>query len=168
MQRRITHTFQCEPSTYWKNFFDPEYGHQLFVGRLRFERWDIVQTTETADGFRRVIEAVPRVGDLPGPIKALIRNGTGYREEGEYFRSRGCYHTKIISASLGERLDFHGDMIVEDLGDGRCVRHYDCTAVAHVRLIGSMLEKRLLDDVEKSYGKAAEFTQQWLAEHGST
>lgn len=163
MQRRITHTFQCDPETYWKNFFDPEYGRALFVNRLQFEQWDIVEQADTEDGLRRVIEAVPRVGDLPGPIKALIKNGTGYREEGEFFRSQQRYHTRIIPASLGDRLEVKGDMFVERLGEGRCQRHYDCEVVAHIRLIGSMLEKRVLDDVEKSYGKAAEFTQEWLA-----
>ncbi len=160
--RRIEHSFPCDSTTYWENFFSAEYNQALFVGRLKFERWEVVERVETEDGFRRVIEAVPRVGDLPGPIKALLKNGAGYREEGEFFRSQGRYTTHIRSNSLGERLPIEGVMTVEDIGDGRCTRVYLFEVEAKVRLIGGMLEKRVLDDVEKSYGKAAEFTRGWL------
>ena len=161
--RRIDHTFNCDPTTYWTTFFSPEYNHALFVERLKFERWEVVERVETEDGFRRVIEAVPRVGDLPGPIKALLKNGAGYQEQGRYYRSEGRYTTHIRSKSLGDRLGFDGVMTVEDLGSGRCRRVYVFEVDAKVPFVGGMLEKRLLDDVEKSYGKAARFTEQYLA-----
>ncbi len=162
--RRIEHTFDGDPETYWDNFFSPEYNHGLFVGRLKFESWDVVEKVDTADGFRRVIDAVPRVGDLPGPIKALLKNGAGYREEGEYFRSEGRYTTRIRSKSLGDRLPVEGVMTVKAIGEGRCQRVYVFEVDAKVRLVGGMLEKLVLDNVEKSYNKAAEFTERWLAQ----
>jgi hypothetical protein len=165
-KRRIEHTFDCEPDTYWDDaFFNPEYNTKLFLERLRFERWEVIEQVDTDDGFRRIIEAVPRVGDLPGPIKSLLKNGAGYREEGEFRRAESRYTLSVTSKSLGSKLLVTGDMSVQALGDGRCRREYECTVTAKVFGVGGMLERRVLDDWERSYLKAAEFTVQWLSDH---
>ena len=164
-KRRIEHTFDCDVQTYWDDvFFNPEYNAKLFMERLRFERWEVIEQVDTDDGFRRVIEAVPRVGDLPGPIKSLLKNGAGYREEGEFVRSKSRYQLRVTSHSLKDKLLVTGDMHAKPTDDGRCCRSYDAMADAKVFGIGGMIERRILDDWEKSYRKAAEFTTQWLAE----
>jgi hypothetical protein len=165
-QRRIEHTFECDADTFWSEvFFNDEYNQKLFLERLKFERWVVVERTETADGFRRVIEAVPSVGDLPGPIKALLENGVGYREEGEYSRSKSHYSVRVTPSSLADRVQVTGQMDVEDLGGGRCRRVYLADVTARVRFVGGMLEKRILDDIERSYEKSAKFTESWLRDH---
>ena len=168
-KRRIEHTFDCEPHTYWEGaFFNPEYNAKLFLERLRFERWELIEQVDTDDGFRRIIEAVPRVGDLPGPIKSLLKNGAGYREEGEFFRSESRYRLRVTSRSLGDKLLVTGDMSVRALDGGRCRRGYECAVDAKVFGVGGMIERRVLDDWERSYRKAAEFTASWLSDNALT
>jgi hypothetical protein len=161
----MEHVFACDPDTFWNRaFFAPEYNRKLYLERLRFERWEELERVDTPDGFRRVIEAVPRVGDLPGPIKALLKQGVGYREEGEYFRSQSRYVVRVVPSSLADRLDIRAEISVRPEGNGSCRRTNMTSAQAKVFGVGGMLETRILDDVDKSTRKSAEFTEQWLRE----
>ncbi len=164
-QRRIEHTFECNPATFWSDiFFDEGYNQQVFVQRLKFERWAIVERQDTAEGFRRVIEAVPSVGDLPGPIKALLKNGAGYREVGRFLEGSSRYEFEVVSNSLGERLQVAGVVTVEPVDGGRCRRVQTLDVRAKVFGIGSMLENHIIDNMVKGYEKSARHTQRWLAE----
>lgn len=155
--------FACDPETFWEHaFFSLEYNRKLFLERLKFESWEEVERTPTEDGFRRIIEATPRVGDLPGPIKAALKNGAGYREEGEFFRSQSRYVIRVLPNSLRDRLVVGGEITVQPEPAGGCRRINVTHAEAKVFGIGGLLENRILDDVERSTRKSGEFTEQWL------
>jgi hypothetical protein len=163
--RTGAHDFDCDPETFWaRAFFSEEFNRKLFLERLKFEQWEVLEQVETADGFRRRVKATPRVGDLPGPIKTLLKNGTGYVEEGEYFRSQSRYVINVIPSSLADRLKITGDMRVVPLPDGRCRRSYTTVVEAKIMVVGGMLETRLLDDIDKSYARSTLLTQEMLKE----
>lgn len=165
--RRIEQTFQCTPDTFWHRvFFDPEYNRRLFLERLRFERWEQISHTPTADGFRRVVEVVPRLGEVPAAIKALLKDGAGYREEGEFIASKSLYCLNAIPHVRPDRIHISGEMLVEPLGPGQCKRTY--TGVVKVDLfgVGGLLEQRLLDDVDKGYSRAGEVTERFIEDMG--
>jgi hypothetical protein len=162
-ERRIEHDFECSTDTYWDIFFSPEFNRSLFVERLRFERWEITSTETLPHGFRRAVEAIPPAGNLPGPIKAILKRGTGYREEGEFHRERSRYELRALSYSLPEKLAVTGTVTVVAQGNG-CRRIYDARVVAKIFGLGGVLEQRVLGDMEKSLVRAAEHTRKWLAE----
>lgn len=163
LTRTGTHDFDCDPDTYWQRvFLSAEYNRTLFLERLRFEQWEITSQVETSDGMRRTVRAVPRVGDLPGPIKALLKNGAGYTEVGEYFRSQSRFSIQITPNSLADRLKISAELRVEPLPNGRCRRTQTTNVEAKVFGVGGMLEKLLLDDIEKSYGPSTTLTEEWL------
>jgi hypothetical protein len=163
-ERRIEHDFECSTDTYWEIFFLPELNHSLFVERLRFERWEITSKEPLPHGFRRKVEAVPPTGNLPGPIKAILKRGTGYREEGEFDRDRSRYELRAISHSLPEKLSVAGTVEVVPRDSG-CRRIYHARVNAKIFGLGGMLEERVLNDLEKSLVRAADHTRKWLAEH---
>jgi Protein of unknown function (DUF2505) len=163
--RRIEHSFECSVETFWDHvFFNPAFSQKLFIERMRFERWEETSHTPTADGFRRIVEVVPRVGELPAPIKALLKDGAGYREEGEFFRSQSLYRVRAIPRSLPDRILISGDMRVESLGPNRCKRSYVGKVEAKVFGIGGIVENRILDDIDKGYQRGSEVTQSWLVD----
>lgn len=166
-ERRIEHDFDCSTDTYWEIFFSPEFNHSLFVERLRFERWDITSTEPLPHGFRRTVEAIPPSGNLPGPIKSLLKRGTGYREEGEWNRDESRYELRAISHSLPEKLLVSGVVRVVPHGTG-CRRSYDARVVAKIFGLGGLLEERVLGDLEKSLVRAAEHTRKWLEQQGES
>lgn len=167
-ERRVEHSFDCDSETFWDStFFDPVFNRALFVERLKFERWEEIERVDTPGGFRRIIEAVPRVGDLPGPIKALLQEGAGYREVGEFLRAQSKYRFTVITKSVPERLKIGGEVEVLSLGPGRCQRSYTTRVEAKIFGVGGMLEKRILDDLTKGYEKGAAFTMDWLRTRGA-
>jgi Protein of unknown function (DUF2505) len=165
--RRIEHTFECSVDTFWDHvFFNLAFNQRLFIERMRFERWEETSHTPTADGFRRVVEVVPRVGDLPAAIKGLMKEGTGYREEGEFFRSQSLYRVRAIPQTLADRIHISGDMRVETLAPNRCRRTYVGQVEAKVFGVGGIIENRILDDIDKGYQRGQEVTELWLRETG--
>lgn len=161
--RRIEHVFDCNVETFWeKIFLDDEFNRQLFVGRLGFASWKVLECAPTDDGLRRVVEAVPSVGELPGPLRKALANGLGYREEGQLFRSESRYSVRVVPASLPQQLDISGELRVVPDGAG-CRRIYDATVNARLFMVGSLLETRLLDDITKSYEVAAAFSRERLS-----
>lgn len=161
-ERRIEHDFECSTDTYWDLFFSPEFNHSLFVERLHFERWEITSKVETPHGFRRTVEAIPPTRNLPGPIQAILKKGTGYREEGEFNRVESTYRLVAVSHSLPEKLKVSGTVRVTPRGDHQCRRSYDAVVEAKLFGVGGLLEGRVLQDLEKSLHRAAEHTVAWL------
>lgn len=160
--RQISHTFDCDVDTFWKKFFlDEEFNRQLFIDRLGFSKWQVVRSEETPDGLKRVVEAAPSTKDIPGPLKKALQNGLGYREEGEWARSKSLYTLRVIPASLPDQIEITGQMRVTPEGSG-CRRTYDAFVNARIFMVGGLLEGRLLSDVATSYDAAAEFSREWL------
>jgi hypothetical protein len=162
--KQISHTFDCDVDTFWRKFFlDEEFNRQLFIDRLGFSRWEVVRTQETADGIKRVVEASPSTKDIPGPLKKVLQSGLGYREEGEWFRSKSLYTLRVTPASLPDQIEITGEMRVTPEGTG-CRRTYDAFVSARIFMVGGLLEGRLLSDVATSYDAAAAFSREWLSQ----
>jgi hypothetical protein len=166
-ERRIADLFHCSEETYWsKLFFDEAYNKTLFLEELRFESWMIVHSEENDRQILRTVEAVPRVGNLPMPVKKLIKNGAGYREESVFDKqTRRCTAT-AIPRSLPDRLRIRGVTSTEPVAEGRCNRVFTVSVKAEVFAVGGMLETLILDDLQKIYAKAARFSNRWIADRG--
>ncbi len=162
---RIEHVFQCPEDRFWKVFFDPEYNKGLFLGELGFESWKEVSRDDQADRLERVVDAVPRIGDLPGPLKKLVEGGAGYRERNVFDKKAKRMTISVEPSVLQGKLFISGTMHTEPVGEGQCRRIYVNTVVAKVFGIGGMIESRIIQDVRTSYDKAAVFTNRWVKEH---
>lgn len=167
-QRRIEHTFDCDVETFWRELFLSEaFNKKLFLEHLDFSRWDLVKQEETTDGVHRVVEASPSTRDIPGPLKRVLKQGLGYREEGEWSRSKSEYVLRVTPNSLPDKLDISGEMRVLPEGSG-CRRIYDAHVKANILAVGGLLESRMLDDIVQSYERSAQFSREWLAQHVQT
>ena len=162
---RIEHTFNCSADTYWdKIFFDDEYNRRLFMEALSFESFEVVSVEDTSTGKKRVIDASPKMGDLPGPLKKVIGDGIGYRETGEWNKDAGTFTTKVVTNKLSDKIKIEGVLKMEDAGDGKSKRVFTCTVTCKMFGVGGMIEKRVIADMEDSYGKAAVFTNEFIKE----
>jgi hypothetical protein len=90
---RIVHELACSESVFWdKLFFDDEFNRRLFLEELHFSGWRVVRTGDTnADLVEQEVEATPPIGDLPGPLRAIIGEGISYHEVGKCDRKRRRY-----------------------------------------------------------------------------
>jgi hypothetical protein len=165
-ERRIEHTYSCSAEVFWNQIFlDDEYNRKLFIEELHFDSWRVVRSEERGSEVHRVIEAVPRLGDLPGPLKKLLSNGLGYEERGVLDRTAQRYRLEVTPRSLASKMTVQGELFTTPIDERSCRRIYVARVEARVFGLAGLIEDRLLDDIEKSYTKSAVFTNRWIADH---
>lgn len=164
---RVEHVFKCSEETFWtKVFFDDEYNRKLFQEILKFPVWRVAKTEERGDEVLRTIEASPPVGDLPGPLKAVVGDNAGYEERGVFNKKTHRYNVQVVPNRMSDKISVNVEMWTEALGENQCKRFARATATAKIFGIGGMLEKKLLSDLERSYEKSATFTNAFVSEKG--
>jgi len=164
---RIEHTFECSEDTFWsKIIFDDDYNQRLYKERLRFQTWREIKREDSGDVVRRVIEAVPPIGELPAALKAVIGEGIGYEEHGVYEKSGKRYTVTVVPNRLADKVKVAVEITTQPSGPDRCVRVAKGSVNAKIFGVGGMLEKKMIADLEKSYAKSAEFTNAYLKEKG--
>ena len=165
-ERRIEHTYSCSAEVFWSQIFlDDEYNRKLFIDELHFDSWRVVRSEERGSEVHRVIEAVPRLGDVPGALKRLLSDGLGYEERGVLDRAAQRYRLEVTPRSLASKLSITGEMFTTPLTERSCRRTYLARVEARVFGLAGLIEDRLLGDIEKSYVKSAAFTNRWIADH---
>jgi Protein of unknown function (DUF2505) len=164
-ERRIEHTYSCSGEVFWNQIFlDDAYNRTLFIEELHFESWRVLRSEVKGTEVHRVIEAVPRLGDLPAPLKKLLSSGAGYEERGVVDLKAQRYRLEVTPRSLASKLTIQGELFTTPLGEHSCRRTYVARVDARVFGLGGLIEDRLLADIEKSYAKAALFTNRWIAD----
>lgn len=166
-QVRFEHTYECSEDTFWNQiFFDEDYNRRLYLEGLRFHEWREIERQDQGEALRRTVEVVPRIGDLPGPLKKVVGDGIRYKEIGNYDKNRRRYRIEVVPNSLADKLSVTGELFTEPLGEARCRRVFQGDVTAKIFGIGGMLEKRLIEDMQKSYARGAEFTNGYIREKG--
>ena len=166
-ERRIEHTYDCSADVFWSRIFlDDEYNRKLFLDELHFESWRVLSAEEKGTELHRVVEGVPRLGDLPGAIKRLLSDGASYQERGVVDRKAQRYRLEVTPRSLASKLSITGELFTTPINEHSCRRTYVARVEARVFGVGGMIEDRLLNDIERSYVKAAGFTNRWIKDHG--
>ncbi len=166
-EMRAEHVYNCSEETFWtKVFFDDEYNRRFFLEILKFPVWRVAKTEERGDEVLRTIEASPPIGDLPGPLKAVIGDNAGYEERGVFNKATRRYKVQVVPNRMADKISVAVEMWTEPMGDAKCKRFARATATAKIFGIGGMLEKKLLSDLERSYEKSASFTNTYVAEKG--
>ena len=164
-EMRAEHVYNCSEETFWtKVFFDDEYNRRFFLEILKFPVWRVAKTEERGDEVLRTIEASPPIGDLPGPLKAVIGDNAGYEERGVFNKATRRYKVQVVPNRMADKISVAVEMWTEPMGDAKCKRFARATATAKIFGIGGMLEKKLLSDLERSYEKSASFTNTYVAE----
>jgi hypothetical protein len=162
---RIEHVYNCSEDTFWnKVFFDEDYNQRLFKEALEFPVYEKTKQDEDDKEIRRSLNVVPKLGPMPGPLKALLGDGLGYREDGVYDKKTRRYTINITPNKMADKVTIKGLLYTKPKGDNQLIRVFECTVNAKVFGVGGMLEKRVISDMEESYKKGADFTNKWLAE----
>jgi hypothetical protein len=163
---RIEHDFDCSEQAFWNTFLDQKYNQEMFCGRMKFPRWEVVSFNTTETEMRRVIEVEPYVGNLPGPIKKVLGDSIRYREEGHLDRKANSYQLKIVPSKLADKILVNGRQYTTPLGDNKCRRIFEATIEVKIFGIGSLIEKNVVSDLTKSYEVGAVFTRNYMQQHG--
>lgn len=164
---RVEHGFNCSEEGFWSQvFFDQEYNRRLFLDWLKFTSFRVLKSEERDGRVERVVEAVPPIGDLPGPLKAIVGDGAGYEERGVFERASKRYKANVVPNRLADKITVRIEISTVADGPDRCKRVAQGSVSAKIFGVGGMLEKKMIADLEKSYAKSAEFSNAFIAEKG--
>lgn len=164
---RVEHTFACSEDTFWdKVFFDDEYNRRMFHEALRFPYWKELSKEDRGDHILRVVEVEPALGDLPAAIQKVVGEGLRYKEEGRFDKKSRHYGIRIVTNRLSDKIQVDGELFTQSLGDNQFKRIFTAAVSVKVFGVGSMIEKRLVADLKRSYDIGAQFTAEFIREKG--
>lgn len=164
---RIIHELDCTVDTFWDRIFlDDAFNERLHKTHLGFADWKVIEREPTQTGLRRVVQVAPRVGELPAALKKVVGDNIRYRERGQYDSAERKYRVEVAPSALGGKLTINGEVTCEPVGEARCRRIFTVRVEAKIFGLGSLLENRIITEMQRSYEQAAAFTNDYLRESG--
>jgi hypothetical protein len=164
---QTTYDIECSEETYWdKVFLDEEYNRRFFREELHFPEWRELWRKEVVGKLQRNVKATPYVGELPGPLKAVIGDGLSYEERGVFDRQNHRYELEAVPSRMADKVTTKITMFTTVTGEGRCRLHVEATVTARIFVVGTLLEQKTLADLRRSYEKNAAFSNRYVSENG--
>jgi Protein of unknown function (DUF2505) len=160
----IRHSMACDVDTYWRCVFDAEYNQRLYAS-MNFRECTVLDQKETDTTITRRVRLNPPPADLPGPVAKVVGD-LSWVEEGTFDKATKRYRFKITTAALPEKTHISGEVWTEKTGEKTCDRVAKMSVEVKVMLIGSIIEKRIAEDTQKSYATAATFTGTFVRDKG--
>lgn len=164
MKFSVSHTFQnISLEDYEKLYFDEEFNTALC------EAVKLARTLGTLNRTETTIHREVTVGpdrEVPAPVaKILGASRIEYTEHLDY--TLGSYKGtwKTISSLMTDKVHSAGTFAFKAKGNG-VERIVDGEIKVKIFGVGGMVEKFIVADIERSYAKAAEFTQNWIDKQG--
>jgi hypothetical protein len=99
-------------------------------------------------------------------VRKLTGANLGYVENSTLYKAENRMPVEVVPTTLAERTHIKGVYSLASLGPGKLRRTFEGTIQIDVPLVGRRVERVILDDLTRSYAKAAECTAEWLARQG--
>lgn len=163
----IRHTFPITAEQFWQDtFFNEEFNRTLYLERLGFDAYEVLEQGEEAGGVRtRKVRTTLKI-DAPGPVRKMVGDSVSYVETGKFDPASGRYRFRIEPSKLADKLQISGEMWCEPRGDKRVERILRTDMEVKVFGVGKLVESTIERTTRDSYDKAATFTNEWIAEKG--
>jgi hypothetical protein len=160
MKLRIAHRFSCSASDYWSATRGPAYEAELAA------KADVdLERLGTESRGTSVIERVrvkPRRELPPLAAKAVGASRLSYVQETESDDAQRTTRWKVTPDVLPGKVRCEGTSRVVDVPGG-CERVLEGEITVSIPLVGSTIEKHVVEQLEASYERTAEVTRQFLA-----
>ena len=159
----MKHKFYCDEDRFWKVFFDKALTIEVFKV-MEFPEFRLLELTETETGYFRKLKAIPKI-DAPAPVAKLLGPSFGYTENGEFDNATKVFSFKITPNAMADKIKTEGTVRCEPLEDGTCRRVVEMTNEVKLFAVGSAMESSFEKVIRKSWGKAAEFYNDYLKQN---
>jgi hypothetical protein len=163
----MRHEVNTDEDTYWpKVVFSEAFNKAMYEEHLKFPAWTLLDFKDDDQKTYRKVRVEPKVGDLPGPVKKVLGDKISYVEEGTFDKKTKRYTFKVVPSALPDKTKVNGEMWCEKKGDKKITRICKISVEVKVMVVGGMVEKRILSDLETSYDAGSTFTNDYIAKHG--
>lgn len=160
MKFRIVHDVNVPAEKYWQYLMDPELEAAV-AKALNLAEWRVHDAGDKGGRFERKVHVVPDVV-LPGPLKKLVGDSIGYTQTDMVPKTGTRYDWTAIPDALSDKAAITGVFAIEAAGDARSRRIIEGEVKVKIFAIGGMVEKFVIDELEKNYLKAAREQERWI------
>lgn len=164
MRFRAEHEFKgISLAEYEKLYFDEGFNDALC------KAVNLDRTLERREEKNGTLERAVKVGpdrEVPKPVAKVIgANRIEYTEHLKYAYGsyEGTWYT--VSSIMSDKVDTRGTFGFDELPDG-VLRWVEGEIDVKIFGVGRVVEKFIVADIERSYERAAEFTQRWIDSGG--
>jgi len=160
MKFRVEHTFRgINLEQYESLYFDEDFNNALCT-EVKLAR-SLQKRDLNGKHLSRVVTVGPDREIPPAAAKILGASKIEYTEHLEY--DMGSYKGtwKTVSSLMTDKVDTKGTFAFRE-GGGGVVRVVEGDIKVKIFGVGGGVEKFIVADIEKSYEKAAAFTQRWI------
>ena len=158
----VRHAFACTPATFWEMFWDDDYDRMVL--EAADVRREILESTEHSQGVVvQKIRTTPN-RELPKAVAAVVGAAKLiYTQDSRFDPNASTLTWSVTPNVLADKVTAKGQLTVRATPSG-CERLVDGEIAVNVRFVGGRIEKAIVDDVSRSYAKAAEVAQAWLTD----
>jgi hypothetical protein len=141
-------------------YFDPGVSAEQ-DRRVEVASREVLELDDGPTTLRRVCRVAPR-RQLPAVIRPFVAGDLSYVERLVWHKAEDRIEMKIEPAVLGGRVDIAADYRLVATTPGVVRRTYAGEVSVQVRLLGSRIERGIIEDLGRTLGTAAACTQEWL------
>lgn len=166
MQFSTRHVFECPAEVFLSEalYFHPDY-HPGLYRELDFASYELLEHHRSGERIHERRLKRPR-RELPAVArKALGLQGIEFHEEADYDLRARSYHVRVIPNVLPDKIRIEGDFRIEAVDAQRCARTVEMIVEVRLLGIGRVVERGILDDLQRSYDRAAAYTRRFWSEH---
>jgi len=161
-EMKIVQRYDCTPFDLWVVLRDPRFQDDL-AELAEIDREFLKD--DPVPGGRDVHVKVTLRRPLPTPISSA----TGVErffwiQRMRTFDAETRLDWSIVPGLIPDRVSARGTMTIVNRGPGRCERLVKGSIRVGVPVVGRKIEKQIVADLEKSYGRAADLIRQRLAD----
>jgi hypothetical protein len=156
----VRHTFPCTPDQFWDMFWDD--GYDKMVLEAADVQRETLSEQQDGDVLVQVVRTTPN-RELPAAVGSVLgASKLIYTQTTRFDRGKSQLTWDVQPNVMADKVTAQGVFTVRPTATG-CERVVEGQIEVRVRFIGGRIESAIVDDVTRSYGKAAEVAQKWLA-----
>jgi hypothetical protein len=165
MQRHtLDHELSCTPERMWPLYFDDAFNIVMYEQGLGFPSCKIVERRDDGDKLFRRMAMIPKL-EMPKPVAKIVGDRVGYEEIGDWVRSEGVYHWRLLLAAFGDKLRVAGTMRIVPHGNGHCRRLVEFEVDAKIFGVGKLIENTAAHNSIDGWNGSAKWINEYLAKH---
>lgn len=159
----VTHEINCNPTTFWKLFFDRDFNDKLYLEELGYSEFKILEKDETDTQISCKLTTKPKM-NLPAPVAKLLSTNYRYMEEGPFDKATQVYRWKRIPSTQPDKIRFEGSIRIEPIGDSKVRRIADITVECKIFGIGGLMESTFEKEMRYEFDQSAAYFNKSLAQ----
>jgi hypothetical protein len=165
IEREIRHPIEGDAEAYWRCVFDDEFNRRLYVDVMRFREFKTLRLETTDEVITRAFYFNPPPTPLPKPVEKVLGD-MSWVEEATYDRRARRMRVRYVTGRMADKIAIDGEVWCEPRADGAIERVARMRVDARLFVVGPLVQRAILADLDKNLAAIASFTTDFIREKG--